>query len=67
MTFFIDGVQVGTFSQPGVGTGNFTYNVNVYANDTLPPGNHTLTLQNGHTDGPDSLALLDYITYSCVA
>lgn len=65
MTFLIDSHPAGTFVHvPQGGPSLFTYNVSVFANDSLPNGNHTLTIQNGVVGGPKSLVLLDYVVYS---
>jgi len=65
MTFFIDTSLVGTFSSPSSGSQDCEYNFNVYANKSLPLGNHTITIQSGRAaDEQGSSILLDYITYS---
>ncbi|KAJ7022073.1 hypothetical protein C8F04DRAFT_972029, partial [Mycena alexandri] len=64
MTFYVDGVQVGVFVQPAVGSAGFDYSVPVFVNSALPPGPHTFTLQNGHENGPSSLLVLDQIIYT---
>ncbi|KAF9448665.1 hypothetical protein P691DRAFT_32509 [Macrolepiota fuliginosa MF-IS2] len=64
MTFYLDGDVVGTFVKNAPGTPGFIYNVCVYANDSLPSGEHFLQIQNGHTDGNKTLLLLDYLVYS---
>jgi hypothetical protein len=64
MTFLIDAQVMGSFIREPTGDGSFEYNILVFANDSLPYGKHTLTIMNGHTDGPKSLILLDYIIYS---
>ncbi|KAJ7770924.1 hypothetical protein DFH07DRAFT_259786 [Mycena maculata] len=65
MTFFIDGVVVGTFTRRADGGAGFDYGVPVFAH-TVTPGQHTLTLQNGHQNGYQSLTILDSIVYSSV-
>ncbi|EAU85029.1 hypothetical protein CC1G_04125 [Coprinopsis cinerea okayama7 len=52
MTFFID-------AQPG-----YDYDVLVYHNTSLPPGEHEFILQNGNIDGPKALTLFDRIVYT---
>lgn len=64
MTFFIDGDIAGTYSWTPTGATNYDYNVPVYANNSVQPGIHSFTLQNGHIGGSRSLALLDYVIYS---
>ncbi|KAF5377227.1 hypothetical protein D9615_006346 [Tricholomella constricta] len=64
MTFLIDGDIVGTFVKPAPGTTGFDYNVTVYSNTSLAPGTHTITVQNGHVNGPKSLVILDRIVYT---
>ncbi|KAH8086598.1 hypothetical protein BXZ70DRAFT_899946 [Cristinia sonorae] len=64
ITFLIDGEAVGSFFQAPNNATNYGFNVPVYTNASIPSGNHTFTLQNGHVDGPKSLVLLDYIVYT---
>ena len=66
MTFLIDNVLVGTFQQPLTGNPNYFYNVPVYVNESLSPGQHTITIVNGEMNGNGSLTLLDYIVYTSV-
>ena len=66
MSFLIDYEPAGSFARAPQGGVLFDYNVLVFANDTLPLANHTLTIQNGHVGGPKSLVLLDYVVYSYV-
>ncbi|KAJ6626894.1 hypothetical protein B0H10DRAFT_1941511 [Mycena sp. CBHHK59/15] len=64
MSFYIDGVLTGSFSQFAIGSAGFDYSVPVYSNPSIPPGVHTLMIQNGHVDGYKALLILDYIVYS---
>ncbi|KAI0344072.1 hypothetical protein BDW22DRAFT_1327404 [Trametopsis cervina] len=64
MTFFIDGGAVGGYFLAPSGSETYDYNVLVYANNSLTPGTHSLTVQNGAVGAPKSLMLLDYIVYS---
>ncbi|KAI0735581.1 hypothetical protein C8Q76DRAFT_581238, partial [Earliella scabrosa] len=64
MAFFLNGTLVGNFTQEPTGDTNIDYDVPVYSNPSLPFGNHTITIVNGHVDGPQSLTLLDYIYYT---
>lgn len=71
LRFFIDNEAVGSFTLDPSATGqnDYLYNVLVYGNSSIAPGSgpqHTFTLQNGHPGGNTSLAILDYIVYSCV-
>lgn len=66
MTFFIDGQNVGSFTRDTTGQSGYQYNVPVYANPSLPFGDHTFTLQNGRTGGQAALALFDYMIFTCV-
>ncbi|KAF9072771.1 hypothetical protein BDP27DRAFT_1319970 [Rhodocollybia butyracea] len=67
MTFFIDGVIRGTFAQSALGTPNvYQYSVPVFSITLLSPGQHTLTIQNGHVNGIKALTLLDKIIYTAV-
>lgn len=67
MSFFLDGDLVDTFSKPAPGTSGYDYNVTVYSNTSIPPGFHTLRIQNGHINGPKSIILLDRIIYMYVS
>jgi len=64
MTFLVDSQPAGEYIRQPTGDNTFQYNVLVFASQSLPHGNHTLTIQNGHIGGPMSLVLLDYIVYS---
>lgn len=66
MSFLIDGELVGTFVKQPPGTQGYDYNVSVYSNTSLTPGNHQITIQNGHANGPKSLIILDSIVYTYV-
>ncbi|PSS37172.1 hypothetical protein PHLCEN_2v1045 [Hermanssonia centrifuga] len=63
--FLIDGQVLGSFvyTPPG-DPGAYSYNILLYGNDSIPEGQHTLTVQNGEVNGPDSLILLDYMVYT---
>lgn len=62
--FFIDGARVGTFTHTTTGDGTFLYNSTLYANSTLPYGNHIFKMQNGQPQDVSSLVLFDYVVYS---
>lgn len=62
--FYIDDELNGTFAATPNGTPTYTYDVLLYAADSLTHAAHTLTLQNGQVGGSVSLVLLDYIVYS---
>ncbi|KAH8086597.1 hypothetical protein BXZ70DRAFT_956127 [Cristinia sonorae] len=65
MTFFIDDEQVGTFVQIPTQVTQYTRDVLVYSNTTLPYGKHTFMLQNGHKDSKvGTLTMLDYLVYT---
>ncbi|KAF8061019.1 hypothetical protein FPV67DRAFT_1512485 [Lyophyllum atratum] len=64
MTFVIDGNVADTFVKPAPGTTGFDYNVTVYSNPSLEPGTHTITIQNGHVNGPKSIMIIDRIIYT---
>jgi len=65
MTFFIDGVIRGTFAQTAPGIPNvYQYSVPVFSITSLSPGQHTLTIQNGHVNGIKALTMLDEIIYT---
>ncbi|KAJ7576736.1 hypothetical protein C8J56DRAFT_1117165 [Mycena floridula] len=66
LLFSIDSEPAGTFSRTmadAAGATGYQYHVPFYTNQTLSPGDHTLTIHNGIPGGPASLLLLDYITY----
>ncbi|KAF9072768.1 hypothetical protein BDP27DRAFT_1319963 [Rhodocollybia butyracea] len=66
MTFFIDGVNRGTFTRsiaPGI---PYQYSIPVFSIASLSPGQHTLTIQNGHVNGTKALTMLDEIIYTAV-
>ncbi|KAJ8507363.1 hypothetical protein ONZ45_g10264 [Pleurotus djamor] len=67
MTFFIDGEQAGTFVKEAPGTPGYEYKVIVFSATGLQPQQHTLTIANGHVDGPKALILLDAIIYTIVS
>ncbi|KAK0478159.1 hypothetical protein IW261DRAFT_1565144 [Armillaria novae-zelandiae] len=65
MTFFIDGVQAGTYSsEPDPSSPDSVYNVTVFAHENLPSSRHIIQIQSGHIGGSASLILLDSIIYS---
>ena len=66
MSFFLDGNLVGSYRQLPTGDATYEYNVPVYANDSLPPGEHTIVVVNGRPSRRQSINLLDYIIYSLV-
>ncbi|KAJ3842939.1 hypothetical protein F5878DRAFT_528918 [Lentinula raphanica] len=67
MAFYIDGQLNGTFVKPAQGINNtYEYQSLVYSIDSLVPGKHTLSLQNGYTNSNESLVILDYIVFSYV-
>ena len=63
MTFFIDDERVGQFSR---NSGGASYNIPVFVNTNLLPGEHVFTLMNGALDGSGNvtLVLFDYLIYS---
>ncbi|KAJ7923044.1 hypothetical protein B0H13DRAFT_2185293 [Mycena leptocephala] len=63
-TFYLDGVQVGTLLRTAVEPAGYEYNVPVYANPSIPQGQHTLVMQNGRPNGIQSLMILDSIVYT---
>ncbi len=51
MTFFIDGVQVGTYSsEPDSSSPGYDYNVTVFAHERLSSGRHIIQIQSGHIE-----------------
>ncbi|KAJ3556387.1 hypothetical protein NM688_g2052 [Phlebia brevispora] len=64
--FFVDDQAVGhfTYTPPDPGNNTYSYNVLLYANNTIPPGVHNFKMQNGLPNGTVSLVLLDYAIYS---
>jgi len=62
LTFSIDGSLVGSFSHTPDGSGTFLYNTLVYANTSVPNGDHTFIIHSPR--GIDaSLVLFDYVEY----
>ncbi|KAJ3815670.1 hypothetical protein F5876DRAFT_71873 [Lentinula aff. lateritia] len=67
MDFYIDGFLNANFVKTAPGNNNtYDYSVAVFASDSLTPGTHNLTIQNGHVGGTKSLILLDKIVYTTV-
>ncbi|KAF9072769.1 hypothetical protein BDP27DRAFT_1445502 [Rhodocollybia butyracea] len=66
MTFFIDGVNRSTFTQPIAPGTLYQYSVPVFSITSLSPGQHALTIQSGHVNGTKTLTLLDKIIYTAV-
>ena len=66
LVFFLDGHLVGIYTDPLKRNQTYAYNVLVYSNSSIPPGQHTFVMQNGQLQAPGSLALLDSITYTYV-
>ncbi|KAJ3724235.1 hypothetical protein DFJ43DRAFT_594779 [Lentinula guzmanii] len=67
MSFYIDGSLKDTFVKIAPGNNDtYNYSVNVFSIDSLIPGSHNLTLQNGQVNGFKSLMLLDEIVYTTV-
>ena len=66
MSFLLDGNLVGSYRQSPTGDATYEYNVPVYVNESIPPGQHTIALVNGEVNGNTSLTLLDYIVYTSV-
>ncbi|KAF8995252.1 hypothetical protein BDQ17DRAFT_1250922 [Cyathus striatus] len=66
MTFFIDNEAVGHFEWIPPGDNTYQYNVLVYSNASIIPGEHTFLLKNGQEgdSGDTSLTLFDYLVYS---
>ena len=65
LSFFIDGQLAGTFDYiPPGNSNNYTYNAMLWANNSIAPGSHTFSLQNGYSNRSSSLVMLDYIVYS---
>ncbi|KIY45712.1 hypothetical protein FISHEDRAFT_76260 [Fistulina hepatica ATCC 64428] len=64
LRFSVDGVEVSHYEHKPTGEDSYDYNVNVYANTSLSPGEHSLIIRNGQQQGNKSLILLDYLIYS---
>ena len=54
----------GNFSHTPDGTGLYTYNALLYANNSVTYGDHSFTVQNGRAGGSPSLILFDYLMYT---
>lgn len=63
--FFIDGGEIGNYTfLPAVLASDYTYNVLLYHNASVPEGTHTFIMQNGGTVDVVSLALLIHAIYT---
>lgn len=63
----MDGQIETSFRAPPTGGAIYTYDVLLYAANSLEHGSHTVKIQNGEVGGNLSLLLFDYITYfTCV-
>jgi hypothetical protein len=63
----LDGALVGSYTQPpSISAGeNYLYNVPVYSNANLGPGEHSLTLMGKRRNENESVSLLfDYAMYT---
>jgi len=63
LTFFLDGVQAGSFQRDAIAGTGFDY-VIVFSSTDLTPASHSLVIQNGVQGGPNSLLVLDAILYT---
>ena len=66
MVFVLDGQTMGSLTVVTSGSSYFEYNILVFANNSMPYGQHTFTLQTGRIGGARSLVLLDFIMYTWV-
>ena len=64
LTFSIDGVQVGSYSHSPDGSGTYLYNTLVYANTSIPNGDHTFVIHTTGNQTISSLTLFDYVVYT---
>lgn len=63
LNFILDGEAVGQFDHTASTSTDYLFNQTVYANDSIPDGNHTLSISSsGNT--PASLLLFDYAVYT---
>ena len=66
MAFTLDGVQVSSFyHSPSIST-NFEYNQAVFANNTIPYGQHTMMVTPINDSVNSVLILFDYLIYTYV-
>ena len=63
LTFSLDGARVGSFSYNPDGSGSYLYNTLVYANTSVPNGNHTFVIHLPRGSA-DTFALFDYVQYT---
>jgi hypothetical protein len=63
LTFSIDGAQVGSYSHSPDGSNTYLYNTLVYANASVPNGNHTFVIHSPR-GANDSFVLFDYVQYT---
>jgi hypothetical protein len=64
ITFFLNGRLVHEYQPITNDKDEYIYNVLVYTSGTIATDNHTLTMQNGLSDGKAYLMNIDYITLS---
>ena len=62
--FTLDNVQVATFTHYPTTSTNFDYNQTVYANNSIPYGEHTMTIAPINDSVDSILILFDYLIYT---
>ena len=66
VTFILDGVQVSSFTHSPSASTDFEYNQAVFANDSIPYGQHTMTVAPVNDSVNSVLILFDYLIYTYV-
>ena len=65
--FILDNVQVSSFTHNPTTSTDFDYNQTVYANNSMPYGEHTMTVAPVNDSVNSVLILFDYLIYTWVA
>ena len=66
VNFILDGVQTSSFSHIPSTSTNYEYNQAVYANNSIPFGQHTVKVAPVSDSVNDVLIIFDYLIYTCV-
>lgn len=66
VNFILDGIQVSTFVHTPSTSTDYDYNRAVYANSSIPYGQHTMNVLPVDDLVDDVLILFDYLIYTCV-
>lgn len=64
--FILDGVQAASFLHTPSALTSYAYNQTVYANNSIPFGQHTMKVAPVNDSVNSVLVLFDYLIYTCV-